>query len=474
MSKITPQTKDFSQWYNEIVLESQLADYSDIKGCMIIRPYGYALWENIQRIMDQKIKNLDVENVYLPMFIPENYLQKEAEHIEGFAPEVAWVTEAGGKKLEERLAIRPTSETIMYKTFAKWVASYRDLPLKVNQWANIVRWEMRTRLFLRTTEFLWQEGHTLHRNEDEAQKMVDSALHMYKDFAENYLAISVIEGNKPEWDKFAGAKHTKCIEGLMRDGKALQMGTSHLLNQEFAKSFDVKFLTEQDAEETPWPTSWGISTRLIGGIIMAHGDDIGLILPPKIAPIQVIIVPIWKEETEKKAVEKYIESIKPQLNNLKYKIDWDDTKTPGWKFSQWEMKGVPLRIEIGPKDIKNNQITLARRDTQTKETGPISNLEVTIHDILDQIQNNLLSKHKKFTEDSTYTTDDYNEFKKIIEEKGGFVKTHHCGDPACEEKIQHETKATIRCIPAIQNNQNGHCVACGKDSISEVFFAKAY
>ncbi|OGG98970.1 proline--tRNA ligase, partial [Candidatus Kuenenbacteria bacterium RIFCSPHIGHO2_12_FULL_42_14] len=336
MSKLTPQSTDFSKWYNEIVLASGLADYSDVKGCMIIKPYGYALWENIQKVMDEKIKELGVDNVYLPLLIPESYFEKEKEHVKGFAPEVAWVTHAGGKKLDERLAIRPTSETIMYRTFARWIASYRDLPLKVNQWANVIRWEMRTRLFLRTTEFLWQEGHTLHETKEQADEMVQNALYMYKTFARDYLAMAVIDGRKSESEKFAGAEYTTSIEAMMKDKKALQLGTSHLLAQNFAKSFEVKFLDKEGKEQTPWPTSWGVSTRMIGGLIMAHGDDKGLIIPPNIAPIQVIIVPIWKDNSEKKIVKNYIEKLKEKLQGLKYKIDWDDGKSPGWKFNEWE------------------------------------------------------------------------------------------------------------------------------------------
>ena len=333
MSKITPQSQDFSAWYNEVVVAAGLADYAEVKGCMVIKPYGYAIWENIQKALDEKIKELGVQNVYLPLLIPESYFKKEAEHVAGFAPEVAWVTEAGGKKLEERLAIRPTSETIMYRTFANWIASYRDLPLKVNQWANIVRWEMRTRLFLRTTEFLWQEGHTLHATEKEAEAMVDAALVMYQKFVKDYLAIDVLAGIKSQAEKFAGAEYTKSIEGLMKDGKALQMGTSHALGQNFAKTFDVKFLDKDGAEKNPWPTSWGVSTRLIGGLVMAHGDDKGLILPPNIAPIQIVIIPIWKDEQEKEKVMAFVKKIEKILAGLKIKVDADETKSPGWKFN---------------------------------------------------------------------------------------------------------------------------------------------
>jgi len=366
MNKLTPQSKNFADWYNEIVQLADLAEYSDVKGCMIIKPYGYALWENIQEEMNKRIKAMGVDNVYMPLFIPESYFKKEAEHVKGFAPEVAWVTHAGGKKLEERLAIRPTSETIMYRTFAKWVHSYRDLPLKVNQWANIVRWEMRTRLFLRTTEFLWQEGHTLHTTEKQADEMVDQALELYKNFVNEFLGIYVLNGIKSQAEKFAGAEYTKAIEGMMKDKKALQMGTSHSLGQNFAKVFGIEFLDQEGKKQTPWPTSWGVSTRMIGGIIMAHGDDKGLVLPPKIAPIQVIIIPIYKNSDEEKKIKNYIKNLEKNFKNIKYKIDWDHTNTPGWKFNQWEMKGVPVRMEVGPKDVQKNQVILARRDTGEK------------------------------------------------------------------------------------------------------------
>ncbi len=472
MSKLTPQSKDFAKWYNEVVLATDLAEYSDIKGCMIIKPYGYALWENIQKAMDQKIKALGVDNVYLPLFIPESYFKLEAEHVEGFAPEVAWVTHVGNKKLEEKLAIRPTSETIMYRTFAKWISSYRDLPLKVNQWANIVRWEMRTRLFLRTTEFLWQEGHTLHATEKEASQMVEAALMMYKKFVNDYLAMDVLAGLKSQSEKFAGAVYTTSIEAMMKDGKALQMGTSHSLGQDFAKTFDIKYLDQQGQEQTPWPTSWGVSTRMIGGLIMTHGDDKGLIIPPRIAPIQVIIIPIWKDNKEKQAVHKYIKLIESELKNVKYKIDWDDTNTPGWKFNQWEMKGVPLRIEVGPQDEKNQQVILARRDTGEKVTVKFDHIKDQTRKLLTDIQQNLFKTNGKFLTQHTKQYSDYDKYKQDMKQDNFFALAHWCGNQNCEERIKAETKATIRVFA--KHKPAGQCLVCNKPTKDQVYLAKAY
>jgi len=472
MKKITPQSKNFSDWYNEIVLTADLADYSDVKGCMIIKPYGYALWENIQKIMDAKIKELGVDNVYLPLFIPESYFKKEAEHVKGFAPEVAWVTEAGGKKLEERLAIRPTSETIMYRTFAKWIESYRDLPLKVNQWANIVRWEMRTRLFLRTTEFLWQEGHTIHTTKKEADQMVDDALQMYKDFVNEYLAIYVLDGQKTDSEKFAGAEYTKAIEAMMKDGKALQMGTSHALNQEFSKSFDVKYVDESGKEQYPWPTSWGVSTRMIGGLIMSHGDDKGLIMPPKIAPVQAIIIPIWKNEDEKEKVLKYVEKVKVELKNIKFKIDADETKKPGWKFNEWEMKGVPLRIEVGPKDVENEQVVFVRRDNGKKENVKISKISAQAEKTLTAIQDNLFAQSKKQIEENIKEYTDYEKYKKDAKDKNFFALVNWCESKKCEDDVKYYTKATPRVIK--KDSKPGKCIVCGKKTDKQIYLGKAY
>jgi len=471
MNKLTPQSKNFADWYNEIVQLADLAEYSDVKGCMIIKPYGYALWENIQEEMNKRIKAMGVDNVYMPLFIPESYFKKEAEHVKGFAPEVAWVTHAGGKKLEERLAIRPTSETIMYRTFAKWVHSYRDLPLKVNQWANIVRWEMRTRLFLRTTEFLWQEGHTLHTTEKQAGEMVDQALELYKNFVNEFLGIYVLDGMKSQAEKFAGAEYTKSIEAMMKDKKALQMGTSHSLGQNFAKVFGIEFLDQEGKKQTPWPTSWGVSTRMIGGIIMAHGDDKGLVLPPKIAPIQVIIIPIYKNLDEKKKIKNYIKNLEKNFKNIKYKIDWDDANTPGWKFNQWEMKGVPVRIEVGPKDVQKNQVILARRDTGKKSQVKLVNLVDKINNLLDNIQDNLFKTSENNLKSNIKNYTDYNKYKKDIKKENFFALVNWCESKKCEDQIKYDTKATTRIYA---ENKSGKCIVCAKETNKQIYLAKAY
>ncbi len=463
------QSEDFSQWYNDVVLKAGLADYSPVRGCMIIKPYGYAIWENIQKNMDAEIKKLDVQNVYFPLFIPERFFKKEAEHVKGFNPQVAWVTHGGGKKLQERLAVRPTSETIMYDVFSDWIQSYRDLPLKINQWANIVRWEMRPRLFLRTLEFLWQEGHTAHSTEKEADEMAQRVLKMYKDFAENWLGIHCIAGKKTENEKFAGAKYTLTIEALMKDGKALQMGTSHQLGQNFAKSFHIQYLNERGKKEYVWQTSWGVSTRLIGGLVMAHGDDRGLIIPPKIAPYQVVIIPISFENK----VINYIKGIENLLKKegVRFYTDLNKKQTPGWKFNEWELKGAPLRIEIGPKEVKENKITLFTRNEFKKET--VNKKNFNILKILDNIQKGLLEKSKQFTLANTHKVKSYEEFKKTIN-KGGFISAPWCGDALCEKKIQETTKATIRCIPEEGKKINDTCIKCNKKAIAEVLFAKSY
>ena len=455
---LTPQKKDFSKWYNDVVLQAGLADYSPVRGCMIIKPYGYAIWENIQKNMDAEIKKLGAQNVYFPLFIPEKFLKKEAEHVKGFAPQVAWVTHGGNKKLQERLAIRPTSETIMYDVFKDWIHSYRDLPLKINQWANIVRWEMRPRLFLRTLEFLWQEGHTAHATEKEADKMAEQALKMYNDFAKEYLAIYCIPGKKTEAEKFAGAKYTLAIEALMKDGKALQMGTSHQLGQGFAKSFNIQFLSEKSKKNYVWQTSWGVSTRTIGGIVMAHGDDKGLILPPRIAAYQVVIIPISYENN----IKNYISKIEKNLakKQIRFYTDWQN-QTPGWKFHEWELKGAPLRIEIGPKEVKENKITFVMRDELKRQT--VSLKQFKPEKLLSEMQKRLFEKSKKFTIKNTRKAKSYDEFKKILHEKGGFVKTHWCGNVQCEEKIKADIKATIRCI--INESKRGKCIKCGKEEI---------
>ncbi len=479
---LTLQSKDFSKWYNDVVLQADLAEYSPVKGCMIIKPYGYAIWENIQKELDTQIKQLGVKNVYFPLFIPESYLKKEAEHVKGFAPEVAWVTQGGNKKLQERLAIRPTSETIMYDVFSSWIQSYRDLPLKINQWANIVRWEMRPRLFLRTLEFLWQEGHTVHATQQEAEKMTKQALKMYTDFVKNQLAIHSIQGAKPQTDKFAGADNTFAVESLMKDGKALQMGTSHNLGQNFAKAFGIEFLDKNGKQKYPWQTSWGLSTRLIGGVIMAHGDDRGLILPPKIAPYQIVIVPIsstgknnWTKAEEKNKIKRYITSIEKALidKNIRFHIDWSN-KTPGWKFNQWELKGVPLRLEVGPQEVSNNKITLVLRDNLKKETMNRNKFDREVLNVLDKLQKRLFNKSRKYTQKNTHQVDSYTQFKKVINQKKGFIKAFWCGDPKCEQKIQNQTKATIRSIPVKQSSRAGKCIKCNKKAKTQALFARAY
>ena len=476
---LTSQSQDFNKWYNEVVLAADLAEYAPVKGCMIIKPYGYAIWENIQKILDAEIKKMGVKNVYFPLFIPERFLTKEAEHIEGFAPQVAWVTQGGNKKLEERLAVRPTSETIICDAFKNWIQSYRDLPLKINQWVNIVRWEMRPRLFLRTLEFLWQEGHTAHATNKEADKMAMDALNMYRDFVENWLGIYCISGKKTEAEKFAGTLYTLSIESLMKDGKALQMGTSHNLGQNFAKAFNIKFLDKKGEPSYVWQTSWGVSTRLIGGLIMAHGDDKGLILPPKIAPYQTIIIPIppvggqgWTNNKERGKIKKYISEIEKILSDkeIRFNTDWRQ-QTPGWKFNDWELRGIPLRIEIGPKEVKGRKITYVLRDDSKKEIISFKQFEGRIKEFLEIFQKRLLEKSKRFTQNHIYQVKSFSEFKEIIENEGGFIKAFWCGNDKCEKQIQEETKATIRCI---LKSRAGKCIKCGQKSKFEVLFAKAY
>ncbi len=473
---LTLQKEDFAKWYNDVVLQAGLADYSPVKGCMIIKPYGYAIWENIQRLMDIEIKRMGVENAYFPLFVPERFFKKEAEHVEGFNPQVAWVTHGGGKKLEERLAIRPTSETVMYDAFKNWIQSYRDLPLKINQWANIVRWEMRPRLFLRTLEFLWQEGHTAHATEKEADKMAMDALNMYNDFAQDVLGIYCVQGKKTEAEKFAGANYTLAVEALMKDNKALQMGTSHQLGQNFAKSFGIQFSDEKGKKNNVWQTSWGVSTRMIGAIVMTHGDDRGLVLPPKIARYQVVIItilPTGRQVLSDTKIKSYITKIEKILENKKIRFFVDNCEqTPGWKFNEWELKGAPLRLEIGPKEVKENKITYVLRDELKKNS--ISLKQLHPEKLLDAMQKRLLEKSKKFTENNTFEAGSYEEFKKILKEKGGFIKADWCGDAKCEKKVQDETKATIRCIPFKQTRKDKKCIRCGQKSKYSVLFAKAY
>jgi len=471
---LTKQTQNFSKWYNEVVLRADLAEYSPVKGCMIIKPYGYAIWENIKKVLDDEIKKMGAKNAYFPLFIPESYFKKESEHVKGFLPEVAWVTQGGKKKLQEKLAIRPTSETIIYEVFKKWIKSYRSLPLKINQWVNIVRWEMRTRLFLRTVEFLWQEGHTAHINKQKAETQAQEALDMYHKVIKDWFGIYLICGLKTKKEKFAGALYTLTAEALMKDGRALQMGTSHNLGQNFAKAFGIQFSDKEGKRKYVWQTSWGVSTRLIGALIMAHGDDKGLVLPPKLAPIQVIIVPIWTNAKEKDKINSYISRIEKNLQqkNIRYETDWRDEQTPGWKFNEWELKGVPIRLEIGPKEIKYKKITYFLRDNFKKQLLSLDIFNKQINKILDNFQKRLLNKSNKFVQNSTHQVRSFSEFKKLINQKAGFIKAGWCGDSKCEEKIQKETKTTIRCI--LSDKSKHKCIKCGKKARFEVLFAKAY
>jgi len=475
VKEIASKEKDFSQWYVDVVRKAELADYTTIKGCMVIRPYGYGLWENMQAGLDRRIKETGHKNAYFPLFIPESLLKKEAEHVEGFAPEVAWVTYGGNQKLEERLAIRPTSEAVICSLYAKWVRSWRDLPILINQWVNIVRWEKVTRLFLRTTEFLWQEGHTVHKNEQEAEEETLKILNqVYQDYIENDLAIPVITGRKTEKEKFAGALHTYTLEALMTDGKVLQAGTSHNLGQNFAKAFNIKYLDEDQQEKYVWQTSWGTTTRLIGALVMLHGDERGLNLPPNVAPVQVIIVPIMFDKTKKEILDK-AENISTILKkDFRVEIDARDEYTPGWKFNEWEMKGVPLRLEIGPKDLAQGQVVLVRRDTGEKMAVKEEKLVETVGELLNNIQENLFNRAEKFLEENIREVSDYNEFREVIEKKRGLIKTYWCGSKDCEDKVKEETKASIRCIPFKKEEALGRCIYCGKESSTVVYFARAY
>jgi len=471
---LTPRSEDFSAWYQDVVEQADMAEHSPVRGCMVIKPYGYAIWELMQKELDARFKAKGVQNAYFPLFIPESYLKREAQHVEGFAPEVAVVTHAGGQKLDEPLVIRPTSETIIYEVYSKWVQSYRDLPLLINQWANVVRWEMRTRLFLRTTEFLWQEGHTAHATEVEAEDFARQMLDLYQDFAENFMAVPTIPGQKSDAEKFAGALRTFCIEAMMQDGKALQAGTSHNLGQNFAKAFNVKFLDADGQEKYAWQTSWGVSTRLIGGLIMAHSDDRGLVLPPRLAPYQVVIVPIGVE-ADREAVLAKAEEISELLiaQGVRVKIDARDNMRPGAKFFEWEKKGVPLRLEVGPKDLAANQVVVVRRDTSEKQTATEEGIVDSIIDLLDQIQRNMYERALEFRKEHTLSVADYDSFKEKLE--GNFILAPWCGSADCEARVKEETKATIRCIPfENQNSEKDKCLVCGKKSSSRVIFAKAY
>jgi len=474
-SRITTRAEDYSRWYTDVIAAAELADYSPVKGCMVIRPTGYAIWEKMQQALDGMFKETGHVNAYFPLFIPESFMHKEAEHVEGFAPECAVVTHGGGKKLEEPLFIRPTSETIIWSMYKKWIQSYRDLPILINQWCNVVRWEMRTRLFLRTTEFLWQEGHTAHATFDDAEKETRQMLEVYRTFSEEYMAAPVIAGKKTENEKFAGALHTYCIEAMMQDGKGLQAGTSHHLGQNFAKAFDVQYLNEAGTLDYVWATSWGVSTRLVGALIMTHSDDKGLVIPPKLAPLEVVLVPIWKGEDEQKAVLERAQKITADWKGkFSFKVDDRDQYRPGWKFNEWEKRGVPLRIEMGPKDLQNDAAVLVRRDTGEKRVAKQADLAGEIRSTLDRMQTDLFNRAKAFRDQNTRTIDSYEEFKKQIDEPGGFFLAHWDGDGATEARLQEETKATIRCIPLDAKQESGKCMITGKPSERRVLIAKAY
>ena len=487
--ELTNKEENYSQWYNDLVIKADLAENSAVRGCMVIKPYGYSIWEKMQATLDRMFKETGHTNAYFPLFIPKSFFSKEANHVEGFAKECAVVThyrlknsEKGGievdpaAKLEEELIVRPTSETIIWNTYKNWINSYRDLPLLINQWANVVRWEMRTRLFLRTAEFLWQEGHTAHATKEEAIEEAEKMVHVYEDFAKNYLALPVLTGVKSVNERFAGAEETYCIEALMQDGKALQAGTSHFLAQNFAKAFDVKFLNKENKEEFVWATSWGVSTRLMGALIMAHSDNNGLVLPPKLAPIQVVIVPIYKSEEELKQISERVLDLCDTLKQkgISYKYDDRDSQRPGFKFAEWELKGVPIRLAIGPKDYQNNTWEVARRDTLTKEIIENDKVIDCIEKLLVDIQNNIFQKSLKFREENTRKADTYEEFKQILDTTQGFVSAHWDGTSETEEKIKEDTKATIRVIPINPVYEDGKCIYSGKPSKFRVIFAKAY
>ncbi len=491
MSKeLSTREKNYSEWYNELVVKADLAEHSAVKGCMVIKPYGYAIWEKMQAALDKMFKDTGHVNAYFPLFIPKSFFSKEASHVEGFAKECAVVTHYRLKnaedgsgvvvdetaKLDEELIVRPTSETIIWNTYRGWIQSYRDLPILVNQWANVVRWEMRTRLFLRTTEFLWQEGHTAHATAQEAIDETEKMLEIYADFAERWMAIPVIKGIKTPNERFAGAIETYCIEALMQDGKALQAGTSHFLGQNFAKAFDVKFANKEGKQDFVWASSWGVSTRLMGALVMSHSDDKGLVLPPKLAPFQVVIVPIYKGEEQLAQISEVVIKMKKAMEakGISVKYDDRDTQRPGWKFAEYELKGVPVRIAIGGRDLENGTVEVARRDTMEKETLQQADIENKIEHLLTQIQDNLYQKARTMRESKTYTADTYEEFKRILDETPGLVMAHWDGTPETEQKIKEETKATIRCIPLNNKQEAGMCIYSGKPSTQRVVFARAY
>ncbi|MBL6657849.1 MAG: proline--tRNA ligase [Flavobacteriales bacterium] len=486
----TSRAEDYSKWYNELVVKADLAENSGVRGCMVIKPYGFAIWEKMQSELDRMFKETGHSNAYFPLFIPKSYLSKEAEHVEGFAKECAVVTHyrlknsEDGKsvvvdpdaKLDEELIVRPTSETIIWDTYRKWIQSYRDLPILVNQWANVVRWEMRTRLFLRTAEFLWQEGHTAHATKQEAIEETEQMIEVYARFAEDFMSMPVIKGLKSANERFAGALETYCIESLMQDGKALQAGTSHFLGQNFAKAFEVKFTSKEGKQEYVWATSWGVSTRLMGALVMTHSDDHGLVLPPKLAPFQVVIVPIYKGEEQLSTISEKAKAIKKELEKVGVSVKYDDRDThkPGWKFSEYEFKGVPLRIAIGPRDLENNTVELARRDTLEKEVVSMDDLTNKVEHLLEKIQETLLLKAQQFRDDNTHHAQDWEHFKELMSKDSGFVYAHWDGTPETEQKIKEETKATIRCIPLNNTKEEGECIYSKNPSSQKVIFAKAY
>ncbi len=476
--KVIPRSQDYSAWYSDVIQKAELADYSPVRGCMVIRPYGYTLWENIQQALDRRFKATGHVNAYFPLLIPKSFMEREAEHVEGFAPELAVVTIGGGEVLEEPLVIRPTSETIIGHMYAQWIQSYRDLPVLINQWNNVVRWELRTRLFLRTMEFLWQEGHTAHATAEEAEEETRRMLGVYADFAETDAAVPVIQGLKSETEKFAGAVRSYSIEAMMGDKRALQAGTSHFLGQNFAKAFEIKFLDQSNTLQHVWTTSWGLSTRMIGAIVMVHGDDQGLKLPPNLAPHQAVVVPIYKTDAEKAAVLGAVEQVKAALGErVRLKVDEREGLTPGFKFNDWEMRGVPLRIEIGPKDVAQGQVVLSRRDIPGREgklAAPLAEVDTRVPALLAAIQANMLSTAREFMRQNSYTPRDYADFKEFVEEPGGFAWVWWCGRTECEAKIKEDTKATSRVIPFDQPGGHGPCIVCGGESSQMAVFAKAY
>jgi prolyl-tRNA synthetase len=489
--ELTTRQQDYSQWYNDLVLKGSLADYSAVRGCMVIKPYGYALWENMQATLDKMFKDTGHENAYFPLFVPKSLFEAEEKNAEGFAKECAIVTHYRLKtdpnnkgklmvdpeaKLEEELIVRPTSEAIIWNTYKTWIQSYRDLPILVNQWANVVRWEMRTRLFLRTAEFLWQEGHTAHATKEEAIEETLKMLDVYADFAENWMAMPVIKGVKTPNERFAGAEDTYCIEALMQDGKALQAGTSHFLGQNFAKAFDVKFSDKNNTLDYVWATSWGVSTRLIGGLVMTHSDDEGLVLPPRIAPVQVVIVPIFKGEEQKALLDEKVHAMVASFKaaGIRVKYDDSDNQRPGWKFAEYELKGVPVRIAVGPRDLENNQVEIARRDTKEKTTVSMEGITETVSQLLLDIQSNLFERAKKYRDEHITKVDSWEDFIATLDTKAGFVSAHWDGTPETEDKIKEMTKATIRCIPLNNEQEAGTCILTGQPSTQRVLFARAY